>query len=287
MRNRDYTPLWSAPVIIVALNVFFFIVQAIVERFGFFDTYRYLYLSVEGLRHGYVWQLITFQFLHGGICHLLGNCLFIYFFGNIIQDARGQGGFLRLYFTSGVVGGLVQMLLAFLVPQYFGGPVVGASGGASGLLAAAAMLYPHRQFSLLIFFIIPVTFRLITFLWISIGLSVFGLLVPTGHIAHAAHLGGILTGILYVRWRMESAPSIRWNRFRRPRPKPQLVSAPPIQHAQWKKPAKPVEEELPPAEFISKEVDPILDKISAHGIQSLTERERQILEAARKKMAKR
>ena len=78
-----------------------------------------------------------------------------------------------------------------------------------------------------------------------------------------------------------------WSRLRRPLPRRELVRTAAERQASWQRPKKEESEELPPAEFISKEVDPILDKISAQGIQSLTPRERRILEAARERMGRR
>ena len=68
----------------------------------------YLALSLDGLRSGYVWQLLTFQFMHVSVLHILFNSLAIFFFGRPVEEAMGARRFLTLYFTSGVVGGLVQ-----------------------------------------------------------------------------------------------------------------------------------------------------------------------------------
>ncbi len=251
-------------------------------------------LSLSGLAKGYLWQLVTFQFMHAGLWHLLGNLLVIYFFGRAVEDSIGRNGFLKLYFTGGIMGGLFEVLLAAIFPGYFGGPVVGASAGAFGLVAAFATLFPEREITLLLFFVLPISIRARTLLWFSIGLAVFGMVVEQNmsggaHIANAAHLGGIVTGVVYVYWIVLGRGwRIAWPKSRPPVQRPrELVSAPVPQRAFWQKPKMVEEEELPPAEFISREVDPILDKISAHGIQSLTDRERKILEAARAKMAKR
>ena len=77
---------------------------------------EHLALSLEGLRHGYVWQLLTFQFLHAGWMHLLFNLLAIYFFGRSVEFVLGRRRWLALYFLSGTIGGLVQMLLSLLIP---------------------------------------------------------------------------------------------------------------------------------------------------------------------------
>jgi membrane associated rhomboid family serine protease len=124
--------------------------------------------------------------MHGGIWHLLLNCFAIYMFGRAVEEALGRRGFLILYFASGVVGGLFQVLAALLVPSQFSGAVVGASAGAFGLTAAFAVLYPNRPLMLLLFFVLPVTMRAKYLLLISGLLAVFGLVFRSDNVAHAA-----------------------------------------------------------------------------------------------------
>lgn len=294
MRGPSFGSQRSVTVILVMINVAVFVLQTIL---GFWRNpthatfFSLCALSQDGLAHGYVWQLITYQFMHGGMLHLLVNMLLVYFFGSAVEDALGSKGVLRVYLLSGVVGGLVQVLYSAvmhkIIPSYVVGSVVGASASGLGLLAAFAALFPHRDITLLLFFFIPVSLKARTLLWISLGLAVFGMLVPMGNVAEAAHLGGILTGLAYIHWIVQGTgwPSLaRFKPAARPRV---LVTAPFPKKSFWQRAKSGDLEDLPPAEFISREVDPILDKISANGIQSLTERERRILEAARAKMAKR
>jgi membrane associated rhomboid family serine protease len=288
MREPVSGSRWSATTwLLVSLGAAF-VVQSLLEFYGLFDVPRYFYLSVGGLQEGFVWQLFTFQFLHGGALHLFCNALAIYFFGRDLEANLGPKAFLQIYFGGGLAGGLLQMLVAWLVPQYFGGPVVGASAGAFALVAAFATLGPERSITLLVFFVLPVTLKAKLFLWISLGLAIFGLLVPKSPVAHAAHLGGILVGLAYIHWGLYARPwPFQW-RPRRPAARPrELVKASSGRRAAWRDGRSVAVDNVPPGEFISREVDPILDKISAHGIQSLTERERKVLEAARSRMAKR
>jgi hypothetical protein len=123
-------------------------------------------------------------------------------------------------------------------------------------------------------------------LLISGLMAVLGLLFARDGVAHAAHLGGMLTGIVFVKW----AGHWHWPQlrqvFRRPTPRV-LVATRSEKATPWRPAKSDRTADLPADEFISQEVDPILDKISQHGIHSLTERERRILEAARQKMARR
>ena len=276
-------------VVLLAVNVVCFLIQNLAENNTRFPVNQYFALSTEGLRHGFVWQLVSYQFMHGGILHLLFNSIAIYCFGRAIEETLGSKTFLQIYFSSGVIGGLVQMLAALLVPNHFNHPVVGASAGGFGLIAAFATLFPERSLTLLLFFIIPINMKAKVLLLVSGALAVFGIIVPSDSVAHAAHLGGMLAGIAYVRWIVLSnrAP-IHWRPFRKTSSVRELVKANSAQRPTWRRSkiaTQPVEE-LPPGEFISREVDPILDKISAHGIHSLTDHERQVLDDARKKMAK-
>lgn len=290
MRRRSFTPRWSMTLLLVIANIAAFILQSLIAS----ATPKILVnsaLSVAGLSHGYVWQLLTFQFMHSGWIHLLLNCLAIYMFGREVEEALGRKGFLTLYFSSGVIGGLLQVaysrLLAWLMnqPAFLTTPVVGASAGAFGLIAAFAMLYPERPLMLLLFFIIPVNMRAKFLLLFEGIVALVGLASVGSNVAHAAHVGGMLTGIIFIRY----AIHWQWPQFHRTKRRPlqRLVKVPFEKSARWGGARSAEVEDLPPEEFLSREVDPILDKISAQGIQSLTERERRILEAAREKMAKR
>lgn len=292
--RTEYRPAWPMTTILLILVFVCFVAQQIAEGIWGIRVVDPLFaLSTEGLKDGRIYQLITFQFMHAGWMHLLGNMIVLYFFGRAMEETLGRWGVLKLYLLSGTIGGLMQIALAFAFPAYFAGGVLGASAGGFGLIAAFATRAPHQPITMFLY-IFPVTFQARVLLLIEAALALLGLLGPwvgftifTGNIAHAAHLGGMLTGIFYMRWAGSvPRPFEFWRPFarRNPPPKRELVSAAP--RRAWRSAGKPVED-LPPAEFISREVDPILEKISAQGIHSLTERERQVLEAARNKMAKR
>lgn len=281
MRQGGFDTRRSVTVVLIIINAVVFLLQYAVARFTTIPFDYYFALSLDGLRHGYVWQLVTYMFMHAGLLHILFNCWAIYIFGIEVEQALGRNSYIALYFASGIIGGLVQTATGLLLGGYFAGEVLGASAAAFGLVAAYAIMFPDRI--ILLFFIIPLRARYL--LVGAAALAIVGMFTPEvgPHVAHAAHLGGMITGILFIRyaahweWRLPHLPS-----FRRRAPPRRLVKV--ASGNGWRRP-KP--EELPPEEFLSKEVDPILDKISAHGIQSLTERERRILEAARQKMGKR
>jgi membrane associated rhomboid family serine protease len=244
---------------------------------------RWLAMSNSGLRSGHIWQLLTFQFVHVNLWHLIGNLIGLWFIGRHVESILGPRKFLMAYFISGMGGAVLQATLMLLFPRHYGSFVYGASAGVSGIFAIFAMIEAHSEVRL--YFVLPIKAKVL--LYIYGGIALFFTLVPTPReaVAHAAHLGGILAGLAYLRWDPQRLTA-GWNPLQGRRRKRQLVqAAAQISRMRGKRDSTPVE--LPPEEFISKEVDPILDKISAHGIHSLTPRERQILEAARSKMSRR
>jgi membrane associated rhomboid family serine protease len=283
MRGPAFDPRRSATTILLLVNVAVFLVELAASEFFNFPSARYLALSLDGIKQGYVWQLLTYQFMHAGPVHLFFNCWAIYLFGRDVEEALGRRPFLALYFISGIIGGAVQVLAGVVLHGPFAAPVVGASAAAFGLCAAFAMLFPDRM--LLLFFVLPIRVKYL--LAVSALLAVVGILRPSGGVAHAAHLGGMVTGMAFIRY--ASHWDWHWPRLRRPprQPARRLVKVTAIKGGLWGKPKPAIDEDLPAEDFLSREVDPILDKISAHGIQSLTEQERRILEAARQKISKR
>jgi membrane associated rhomboid family serine protease len=146
--------------------------------------------------HAALVPLLTSMFLHGGLMHLLGNMLFLWIFGNNVEDFFGHIGYLTFYLTCGFGSGLLQVLFNphSLVP------VIGASGAISGVMGAYLLLYPQAQV-LTFFFVIlvPVPAFVILGYWFVIqfleGVGRIGL-KETGGTAWWAHIGGFLLGLL-------------------------------------------------------------------------------------------
>jgi membrane associated rhomboid family serine protease len=285
MQEPVFGPRKSITITMLVVLGICFVLQSILFSYSLSGSQflRQLFLHDEALSRGHIWQLLTFQFLHGGFIHVLLNGVGLYFCGRALEGSISTRSWLTLYFGAGFAGGIFHALGSLILPYNFPTPVVGASAGVSGLLAAFSMLYPMQE----ICFWFVLRFPARVFFIIAVALSSLFILVPAaggGLGAHGAHLGGLLFGWAYIRWFRHwdwksKVPTV--NVFRKPK-----VFVHTRQANQW--PGQTIDKsDLPSEEFISKEVDPILDKISAHGIQSLTERERKILEAARAKMAKR
>jgi rhomboid family protein len=140
----------------------------------------------------YFWQLFTYQFLHGGLFHLLFNMLAVWMFGCDLERRWGSSFFLRYYFVSVVGGGILN---ALLVPGQIV-PSIGASAGVYGILLAYGLIYPNRI--VYFYFLFPIKMKY--FVWIIGGIAFYSSVTPgQGGIAHLAHLGGMVFGYLYLR----------------------------------------------------------------------------------------
>ncbi|MGD9782536.1 MAG: rhomboid family intramembrane serine protease [Kiritimatiellia bacterium] len=218
--------------------------------------YAMLALSRTGLAAGFVWQPLTYMFLHGNFSHLLFNMFTVYFLGPETERAMGSKHFAAMYLLSGILGGLGWVWLS----PHADIPCVGASGAVFGILAAFATLYPRRQLMLLFPPIPIMAWKLVA------GLALIEFLMAgnaSSGIAHTAHLAGAFAGFLYIDQLFENTTLRRlWARARdyvAQRPHAPRAAPPPPDQA---------------------EVDRILDKITAQGIQSLTKAERQTLHRA-------
>ena len=285
MQEPVFGPKKSITITMLVVLGICFVLQSVLNSYSQVGS-RFLgelFLTSSSIYRGHIWQFLTFQFLHADFIHAVFNGMVLFFCGRVLEGVLSNKQWLCLYFGSGAIGGIFHALGSLFLPYNFPTPVVGASAGVYGMLAAFCFLNPMQDVYL--FFVLRFKARI--FFYIAVALSTFFILSPAGGEslgAHGAHLGGLLVGYAYIRWirHMEwkwKVPSV--NVFRKPK-----VFVHTRQAHQWS--SQSINKaDLPSEEFISKEVDPILDKISAHGIQSLTERERKILEAARAKMAKR
>lgn len=145
-----------------------------------------------------VWQLLTSAFLHAGFAHLATNMFGLWMFGRDIEQLLGSKRFLQLYFLSALTASVTQFLVTTMLGQNV--PTLGASGAVFGVLGAFALLFPERRVMLL-FPPIPMSARVFVFLYAMFELA-SGVLGTQAGVAHFAHLGGLVGGLLIVwRWR--------------------------------------------------------------------------------------
>ncbi len=153
-----------------------------------------------------VLTIFTSMFLHGGLFHIFGNMLYLWIFGNNVEDTLGHGRFLGFYLAAGVAAALSQTLIS----PSSSIPMIGASGAVSGVLGAYLLLFPHASVLTLLFFgffirIVRIPALIVLGFWIVIqflsGIITFGSTVtgePQGGVAFFAHIGGFLAGIVLL-----------------------------------------------------------------------------------------
>jgi membrane associated rhomboid family serine protease len=204
------------------------------------------------------WTLVTYMFLHSGISHILFNMLGLYFFGSRVEMRLGSRNFIVLYLISGTVGGLLSLVFS---PN---ASVVGASGAVFGVSFAFAYFWPRDR--IFIWGVLPIEARWLVILYA--GIDLFGGIsgASTG-VAHFAHLGGFVGAWFYLWWldRRATAGRRAWQ-------------------AKVAAPAGAVDARRLDSIDLSSihpvnrdEVNRILDKIRASGLESLTSEERTFL----------
>jgi len=256
--------------LIIWINIVVFLLQLLLNVAGLPYIDQYLALSGGGLRRGFVWQPVTYMFLHAGIWHILINMFILWFFGREVEYFIGPKYFTRLYFGAGLAG--AALWLAFNFDSGF--PVVGASAAVLGCVIAFATLFPDRDVTLLVFFVLPVTLKAKYLALVAIAFDVVPLLQGTeSNVAHLAHVGGAALGYLYIKQLGYGATPgwLSWLQGVGTRLKPHRRTPP---------------RALSPEEYMREQVDPILDKIAREGMHSLTRHERKILESAKDLMQK-
>lgn len=162
---------------------------------------HYFGLVPFAVLHGFIWQLFTYLFLHGGLLHLLLNMFVLWMFGRDLELYWGRRRFYSYYFLTGIGAGIINVAVKALLYSPSGRameiPTIGASGAIYGILLAAAMVFPDRQILLIPF---PVTLPMRAYVAIIGAIEFFGTLGATGdNISHISHLGGMLVGYLYLR----------------------------------------------------------------------------------------
>ncbi|HWW84715.1 MAG TPA: rhomboid family intramembrane serine protease [Vicinamibacterales bacterium] len=188
-------PLSTALKGLIAANVLMFFittfVPSLINRLGLVP-----FFVVHSL---WIWQPVTYMFLHGGLFHILFNMLALWMFGTELERMWGTRFFLKFYFITGIGAGLLTVLFAQLpfdfAQQLQGTPVIGASGAIYGLLLAYALYFPDRP--IYMYFVFPIPARI--FVAIMGLIAFYSSLGESGGVANATHLGGLLVGYVYLK----------------------------------------------------------------------------------------
>lgn len=180
----------TTPVVLnlIIINALVFMAQSFFDGAeGKITTMLALWPLKSGMFSPY--QLVTHMFTHGGIGHILFNMFALWSFGSMLERVWGPKRFLLFYLACGLAAGVAQLFLS-------DAPAVGASGAIMGLLGAFAYLFPNTQ---LIIFPFPVPVKAKWAIIVIAAIDLFGGVYPTGsNIAHFAHLGGLVMGLILV-----------------------------------------------------------------------------------------
>ncbi len=157
----------------------------------------YIINALLGVQTFRLYSLVTSMFMHAGFFHIFGNMLFLFVFGDNVEDRFGHVGYLFFYLLAGVGGALTQVYISFLSgpPDVFI-PSLGASAAISGVLAAYLLFFPKaRVVSIIGYFIIPVKAFWFIIGWFLLQILFSSVGINTG-VAYGAHVGGFLVGLI-------------------------------------------------------------------------------------------
>ncbi len=148
--------------------------------------------------------LLTSMFMHGGIAHIAGNMLYLWIFGDNLENIMGHAKYLGFYLVCGVLAGLSHVISAGFVNDTTLVPSLGASGAISGVQGGYILLFPRRGVHVwFLFSIITLPAFLVVGLWFVFqlinGMGILGGEESAGGIAYAAHIGGFIAGLLLVK----------------------------------------------------------------------------------------
>lgn len=201
--NRPTRRTPAVNVTIIVANVLVALAVAGSDQFRTWtDQHLYLYphlaMGPDGVLRGlHLWQFFTYQFLHdpGSLSHIGFNMLFLWVFGNAIEDKLGHMGYLCFYLAGGIVAGLAHCLTSIH-------PVLGASGSVSAVTGLFLALFPQTRIRVLWLFFLISIFEIpsLWFIGLSIGMDVWGAMGSRGGVAYFAHIAGNAFGFALGMW---------------------------------------------------------------------------------------
>lgn len=218
---RDHNPATKTPYVtyaLIAINVVIFAATLPLYAddralMALFDGYAIIPAEVST---GSKWAgLLTSMFLHGGLMHLAGNMLFLWIFGDNVEDQLGHGRYALFYLATGLGAGAIQV---FADPGS-DIPVVGASGAIAGVMGGYLLMFPRARIDILIFLIVivrilPVPAFMMLGLWFAMQIAGGSTMdAETGGVAYWAHAGGFVAGLALMlpHWRRQGGTDF-WRR---------------------------------------------------------------------------
>jgi len=206
---RDEIPTRRVPIVnyaLIALNILVYIFQSMLGSQEAALVYEFALIPVQltnGVSLGDVTDIFTSMFMHAGLAHIGGNMLYLWIFGDNIEDRMGRGRYLMFY----LIGGLVASLTHIITNPYSQIPTVGASGAIAAVLGAYLVLYPQSRVLTLVplgFFIRMTMLPAVVVLGLWFVLHFFSGIMSmggpdVGGVAFWAHIGGFVAGVVLAK----------------------------------------------------------------------------------------
>lgn len=192
-------PFTRAVTWLIGINTGVFLLSLLLGRVPLFAyIMRYCALvPADVVEHGFVWQIVTYSFLHAGLGHWFWNMIGLWMFGSAIENAWGTRRFLELYFIGVIGAAITTIALSFAhILGNTGAATIGASGGIFAVLIAFGILFADNEIMMIPF---PFMIKAKYFVGILIVVTLAMAMMGGGNVAYVAHLGGLLFGWLYVR----------------------------------------------------------------------------------------
>lgn len=200
---RDHNPSHRTPYVtygLIAANIVMFLLTLPFLQGGDW-LWTQMALYPLAVVHGDALSgMVTHMFLHAGFLHIAGNMLFLWIFGDNLEDQMGHAGFLVFYLACGLAAAAAQIAAEPLSPV----PMVGASGAIAGVMGGYLLMFPRARVDVLLIFIIffrifPVPAWLMLGLWFGVQLlGGFSMAAGQGGVAYWAHAGGFIAGLVLV-----------------------------------------------------------------------------------------
>jgi len=241
---------------LLIINFSIFIISFLIKPLGVLLHKSFAVSTITVFQSLQLWRVITYQFLHAGLGHVIVNMLWLYFFGPMLENAWGSKRFLKFYLICGAMGGFVYPILYYVgVLGDHPGTVVGASGAIFGIIAAMAIMYPRMKL-----YILPaITVPMFVVAGIMVMVSAYTLLGGQNVAGELCHFAGLGAGAIYVLWQ----PWVQKTRIK-------------MNDGRWEK-------KITHERELYASVDQILDKVHKSGMKSLSRKEKQILKQATEK----
>ena len=181
---------------LIYINVFVFIVSLVAMWLGLDLPVILGLVPYLVIKKYYLWQFFSYMFLHASVFHLLFNMLMLWMFGSELCRLWGERFFIKYFIITGVGAGICVTALSLVFPSQFSTPTIGASGAIFGLFLAYGLIFKDKN--LYVFGLIPIKARPLVIIMGSIELLSL-LSEKNSSISHLAHLGGLLTGLAYIK----------------------------------------------------------------------------------------